>query len=190
MVLISFEGEDGTGKTTQMKQASRFLYKLGVDHITTQEFSGDEKRNSLRRLFMDKLDPMQELMVVSLARLWHMKNVIQPNLDAGKVIIIDRYIDSTWAYQNGGRGISKDIIQFMEDHVWQVPKPDLVIYLSGKPKRIKKNDRFEIEEPSFFKRVREVYDSRQSDNWCRIDSDDFDEVKQLIRRRLKDLFNL
>jgi len=188
VVIITFEGIDGVGKTTQMKFASKLLAKLGVDHITTQEFGGDDTRINFRSLFMHELSDMEELMVVSLARIWHKNHLIQPALNSGKSILIDRYTESTWAYQHGGRGIDAEVIQFLEDKVWQVPKPDLVIYLAGKSNRTKKNDRFELEVESFFDRVTNVYESRKSANWFKVEGSDFTEVRNCIENKLKQMF--
>ena len=187
MVIITFEGVDGVGKTTQMKYASTFLKSINIPHIATQEFRGDPTRESFRRLFMHELDGMQELMVVNLARLWHKEHILLPAIADGKVVLIDRYTESTWAYQHGGRGIPANIIDFLEKRVWQVPKPDLVIYLAGKSNRIQKNDRFEQEDDEFFTRIRKVYDSRQAANWYRIDTNEFKSVRKIIEQKLRRL---
>jgi dTMP kinase len=164
--IIAFEGLDGVGKTTQLNATYDFLQELKIDCIATQELAGNDIRSKIRELFMSNLDPYEELMAVSIARRWHFRNIVKPALDAGKWVLMDRYIESGWAYQYGGRKISKEIIEFFEKNMWDVRPADLNIYLTGKSRRATKNDRFEEEDNNFFDAVEQTYRSRVNSNYC------------------------
>jgi dTMP kinase len=181
--LISFEGVDGVGKTTQIHLLSSYLSQLGIPNIATQEFSGDSTRDIFRDLLMTDLTPMQELCLVSLARAYHMKQVIEPAFTEGKIVLVDRFIDSTYAYQGYGRGVELPLIKFMEEKFWTTPKPDLTIYLDLEP-RTARRDRFEREEDSFFERVRRGYQARFDAHWVYIREPVQERVAGLIRREV------
>ena len=163
--IIVFEGIDGIGKTTQLRHASKVLTKLNIDHITTQEFAGDVFRNTCRNLFMHNLNGIQELALISMVRNWHMENVVIPSIIAGKVVLIDRFIESTWAYQHGGRNIPSHLLEFCQNYFWNAPYPDITFFLSGTCKRNQKQDRFEVESEAFFKRVQNIYEQRKQKTW-------------------------
>jgi dTMP kinase len=182
--IIAFEGIDGVGKTTNMQQASQFLSRHGIDHIATQELSGDTTRMRFREILMHEMGPYEELMLISMARIWHFKHIIQPALEAGKIVLIDRFIESTWAYQGGGRGVSPDIISFLQERIWNVPEPGLTIYLTGNTNRIIKQDRFELEGENFFDRVRNVYESRKNNTWLEIKVSNLEETQKIIQKTL------
>lgn len=188
--IIVFEGVDGVGKTTQMRFLSDFLSQKNVPHIATQEFSGDVTRKSFRELFMNDLSPLEELSLINLARSWHMRKVIQPALAEGKIVLIDRFIESTWAYQGGGRGISSEIIQFMQDNIWNVPTPDLTIFLDGRNSRAIKQDRFEHEDSVFFDKVRSVYMSRKDPSWFYINSNDKERSALQIKSKVSEFLKI
>ena len=156
--IIVFEGVDGTGKSTSIKLASKFLAKLDIQHIVTQELSGSQTQMRFRQMLMESESAIDELLVMSLARRWHYKRVLLPALQKGKHVLLDRFVSSTWAYQ--GQYIKSDLMKIFQEQIWEVSPADLTIYLSGESLRQKKRDRFEQKEEDFFKKAREIYQNR------------------------------
>lgn len=183
--IIAFEGVDGVGKTTHLLATSNFLATLDIPHIATQELSGNDLRHDLRMMLMHDLDGMEELLLITLARRWHYRNIIQPAIAQGKVVLLDRFVESTWAYQGGGRQIDARLIKLCEEEFWKVPEPDLTIYLYGKSQRRRKQDRFEKAGHSFFSRVRSMYESRRKEKWVILEAGrGFDETQDAINQRI------
>ena len=156
--IIVFEGVDGTGKSTSIKLASKFLAKLGIEHIVTQELAGSQMQMRFRQMLMESESPIDELLVMSLARRWHYKHILLPALQKGKHILLDRFISSTWAYQ--GQYIKPHLMEIFEKQIWEVPAADLTVYLSGESLRQQQRDRFERKEEDFFNKARKIYENR------------------------------
>ena len=180
MVIIAFEGIDGTGKSTSIRLTSDFLASKAIPHLVTQELSGGEMQLKFRQMLIESATPMDELLVISLARRWHYDNVLKPALEAGKCILMDRYIESTWAYQ--GQNIEHDVLSFFEQKVWQTPKPDVVIYFDGNSLRAKARDRFEQKGTDFFAMARKIYKSRAANypNWVSVIAGEQERVNSAI----------
>lgn len=161
--IIAFEGIDGLGKTTHARALSEFLTTMKIDNLLTQELYGDDLRSNIKAILDSNkyvVDGYEELLLISAARRWHYRNVVEPALERGSVVIIDRFIESTWAYQGGGRQIPEDIIKFFQDSIWNVREPDLTIYLQGLSHRAGAQDKFESESDTFFANVLKKYDQR------------------------------
>ena len=165
-MFISFEGIEGSGKSTQIERLKLYFQSQGRDVLVTKEPGGTLLGGSLRQLLLatdtEIKDDHTELLLFFADRLEHIKCVIQPALNAGKVVLCDRYIDSTWAYQRGGRQLSEVIVSGLNGLVTVMP--DFTILLDIDPKaglnRAQKRarlDRFEQEELVFHQRVRAVY---------------------------------
>ena len=112
-IIISFEGPDGAGKTTVLEQVLPVLQEKGYDIITTREPGGVEIAERIRDVILDvnhvAMDNKTELLLYMAARRQHYVEKVLPALEAGKVVLIDRFIDSSIAYQGAGRGLDKDI---------------------------------------------------------------------------------
>ena len=166
-LFISFEGVEGSGKTTQLQRVYTFLLELGLDVIQTKEPGGTSVGQSLRHMILDVTQPLKhrytEVFLFYADRLEHLETVVKPALLEGKIVLCDRYIDSTYAYQVGGRQIPFSMIETLNDMIDMV-LPELTILLDLDPEqgidRVKKRsamDRFEQEALSFHHRVRETY---------------------------------
>ena len=163
-IIISFEGPDGAGKTTVLEQVLPVLQEKGYDIITTREPGGVEIAERIRDVILDvnhvAMDNKTELLLYMAARRQHYVEKVLPALEAGKVVLIDRFIDSSIAYQGAGRGLDKDIIRRLNDFATDGRKPDLTLYFDVESEiglaRIGKNAERE-EKLDMHKRVREGY---------------------------------
>ena len=169
-IIISFEGPDGAGKTTVLEQVLPVLQEKGYDIITTREPGGVEIAERIRDVILDvnhvAMDNKTELLLYMAARRQHYVEKVLPALEAGKVVLIDRFIDSSIAYQGAGRGLDKDIIRRLNDFATDGRKPDLTLYFDVESEiglaRIAKNaerevNRLDLEKLDTHKRVREGY---------------------------------
>ena len=169
-IIISFEGPDGAGKTTVLEQVLPVLQEKGYDIITTREPGGVEIAERIRDVILDvnhvAMDNKTELLLYMAARRQHYVEKVLPALEASKVVLIDRFIDSSIAYQGAGRGLDKDIIRRLNDFATDGRKPDLTLYFDVESEiglaRIAKNaerevNRLDLEKLDMHKRVREGY---------------------------------
>ncbi|HEX3809983.1 MAG TPA: dTMP kinase [Rhizomicrobium sp.] len=131
--FITFEGGEGTGKSTQAKRLVDELKKRRIPVILTREPGGSKGAEDVRALLVQgepgRWDPLTELLLVFAARVDHVKNLIRPALDAGKWVICDRFIDSTYAYQGAGRGLDRKQIREIETIAIGDLKPDLTFIM-------------------------------------------------------------
>lgn len=169
-IIISFEGPDGAGKTTVLEQVLPVLQEKGYDIVTTREPGGVEIAEHIRDVILDvnhvAMDSKAELLLYMAARRQHYVEKVLPALEVGKVVLIDRFIDSSIAYQGAGRGLDKDIITRLNDFATDGRKPDLTLYFDVESEiglaRIAKNaerevNRLDLEKLHMHKRVREGY---------------------------------
>lgn len=112
--LITFEGVEGSGKSTQLRHLSRMLRQRGIDHRLTREPGGTPLADRLRGLFHDPafcgLSPLAELYLIEAARADHVARILAPALAAGELVFCDRFTDATLAYQGYGRGLSLSLV--------------------------------------------------------------------------------
>ena len=164
--LITFEGIEGCGKTTQMRKLKDTLLSLGWVVVTTFEPGegpiGTHIRNTLLSHHPEPLNPMAELMLYLADRAQHVQYFLEPALKKKKLILCDRYIDSTLAYQGYGRGLSLDLINDLNNLVTRELTPSLTFLLDCPPKiglnRIhSKRDRMESQTLMFHEKVRRGY---------------------------------
>ena len=177
--FITFEGLDGTGKSTQMRKLATALRAGGHKVVETREPGGTVTGEKIRKVLLDSgtagLDPLAEMALMFAARAQHIAEVIEPGLAAGAVVLCDRFTDSTEAYQGSGRRLGSDAVRELHRVLCGNLQPDLTLLLDSNPhasvsrarrrnKRDSKNasrghdeNRFESETRAFFGRVRDGY---------------------------------
>ncbi len=174
--FITFEGINGSGKSTQLRLLGNFLHANGCDALITREPGGTTLGLRLRAALLDameEVDPLTELLVFAADRAQHVRRVVRPALAEGSVVISDRYADATVAYQGAGRGFSPELISQIVQLATGGLKPDLTLLFdvsieestirttrrstsksaTGKTSR----DRLDIENADFHTRVRDAY---------------------------------
>ncbi|MBW2605716.1 MAG: dTMP kinase [Deltaproteobacteria bacterium] len=174
-MFISFEGIEGSGKTTHVKHTVRFLQDNGHDCVITREPGGTRIGEKIRAILLDPLskdmDPLTELLLYTADRAQHIKEYILPLLSDGKMVLCDRYYDATMAYQGFARGLDIGLIEKMHKLLFENLKPDITLLLDLPPdiglerawkqinngNRLSEETRFEEERLSFHRRVREGY---------------------------------
>ncbi len=165
--FISLEGIEGSGKSTQARLLKEFLVDRGIDTVQTVEPGGTGIGEQIRSILLEPgnhMDSMTELLLYFASRAQHVKEVIVPALEAGKVVITDRFSDSTVAYQGYARGLDMNVIESLDRIVTGECRPSLTILLDldvedgiRRNRRAGKKDRFELEEVEFHRRVREGF---------------------------------
>src|ERR671911_174681 len=128
--FITFEGIDGSGKSTQLRLLANFLTSKNCNPLLTREPGGTPVGNKLRAALLDaheEVDPLAELLVFAADRAQHVRRVLRPALEAGQVVFSDRYADATAAYQGAGRGFSPELISQIVDLATEGLKPDLTL---------------------------------------------------------------
>ena len=165
-VLITFEGVEGSGKSTQMRRLERWLRREGYRPEVTREPDGTALGAAVRRLFERpgvKPQPLAEMFLFMAARQQHVREKIAPWLRAGRIVLCDRYTDATVAYQGYGRGVEPQLIREMNVHATGGVFPDLTLLFDLDPavgfRRIgtRRLDHFEREKLAFHRRVRRGY---------------------------------
>lgn len=170
--FITFEGIDGAGKSTHHAWMVEYLRAQGCDVVSTREPGGTPLGEKLRSLLLSEcMDPETEAMLMFAARREHIVRVIELALARGQWVVSDRFTDASFAYQGGGRGLSKAKLQQLETWVQGSLQPDhtflfdLDVVTAGK--RLQGTgqtaDRFEREKTDFFERVRQAYLERASE---------------------------
>ncbi len=163
--FITLEGLEGTGKSTQTAEIAEYLRNKGVEIYITQEPGGTRLGEKIRQWLLDpdhRITEISELLLFYAARMQHVERQIKPALKKGAWVICDRFMDSSYAYQGGGRNIPLDYIRQLDRMAVSI-KPDLTLLLDMSPKHIWKRinsknlDRFEREDKVFFERVRNAY---------------------------------
>ena len=176
-LFITLEGLDGSGKTTQIKRLAAWMQKRGLDPVITRQPGGTPTGDRIRALLLDSgstpLAPMTEMALMFADRAQAIAEVISPALSAGKVVLCDRFTDSTEAYQGGGRQLGSERVLDLHRLVCGNLQPDLTLLLlpsldSSLARARNRNERtaaqtgkdenrFELEQGEFFKRVWEKY---------------------------------
>jgi dTMP kinase len=167
-VLITLEGVEGSGKTTQMMRLERWLRRQGRKVEHTREPDGTRLGVAVRRLFERPgvhPKPLVEVFLFMAARQQHVAEKIRPWLDRGRVVLCDRYADATVAYQGYGRGVDPDLIRELNARATSGVMPDLTLLFDLDPAAgLRRNraqgrrlDRFEREKLAFHRRVRQGY---------------------------------
>ncbi|KNX36140.1 dTMP kinase [Luteipulveratus halotolerans] len=160
-VFIAFEGGDGAGKTTQIERLHGWLSQQGREVVVTREPGGTPVGQQIRQLVLhgDDLAPRAEALLFAADRAHHVATVVRPALARGAVVLQDRYLDSSVAYQGAGRDLDADEVQRLSLWATQDLRPDLTVLLdvspeTGRARRGDVHDRLESESDDFHDRVR------------------------------------
>ena len=176
--FITMEGVDGSGKTTQLQLTARFLLDRGYDVVTTREPGGTKMAERIRGLVLDAdaaINARTEVLLYLAARAEHVETVIKPALAEGKVVLCDRFADSTMVYQGFVRGIETDKVKALCEFAADGLQPDLTLLLDAAPEALLQRradrgvrDRFEQEGLDFQKKVRAGFLSQANAEPARI----------------------
>jgi dTMP kinase len=167
-IFISFEGIEGTGKSTQTHLLAGYLRRKAFNVVETAEPGGTPISLKIRELLLSvdhkDMDALTELLLYNAARVQHVKQVILPALEKGSIVITDRFSDSTTAYQGYGRGINLELIETLDRISTGRMRPDITILLDidvttglKRNRKANKSDRLELEDISFHERVRKGF---------------------------------
>lgn len=170
--LITIEGCEGSGKSTQAKLLKQYLESKKLKVVLTREPGGSKTAEQIRNILLSPqstISPICELMLYESARSQHFQEIIKPNLNKGYIVICDRFTDSTIAYQGYGRNLDIKMIEKLNSIATEQKKPDLTVYLDINPvlgikkakitqgKDFKNGDRIERESLKFHSNVRKGF---------------------------------
>ena len=200
--FITLEGIEGSGKSTSLKDITAMLDKCSIKYITTKEPGGGPLGSNLRSMLLNKdskISSEVELLLMMADRKDHIENLVLPNLQNGVWVLSDRYLDSTYAYQGGGREIDTSVIDRLAD-ILKLPQPNLTFLFDLPPeaaleRAIQRSalDRFESEPITFHTRIRNAYIQLAENDKKRfriIDaSKDFEGVKEQVTKTMTQFLN-
>ena len=181
-LFITFEGGEGCGKSTQSRLLLEKLHQQNIPAVLNHEPGGTALGDEIRRLLKREqgiaISPQAELLLFVASRAQLVAELIRPALAEGKVVICDRFVHSTLVYQGYGRGLDLTTLEMVNNMATESLKPDLAILLNISPEQGLKRkgslrDRFELEDLSFHRRVREGYlkmAAAEPDRWLVIDA--------------------
>lgn len=198
--FITVEGQDGAGKSTNIEVIQRYLDQQGIDYIQSREPGGTRLGEKIRELLLNTADgylgDKAELLLVFAARAQHLEEVIQPAIEQGQWVLCDRFTDATYAYQGGGRGLSVDDIAQLEQNVQGNLRPDMTILLDvpveigvSRAEQRSEPDRFEQQQLSFKKRVRDCYLARAKSEPNRIKLVDASQSLEVVQKKILSLMS-
>ena len=172
-LFITFEGIEGSGKSYQSKKLYRFIKKKNIPVILTREPGGTKSAEKIRDLILkdyfyagskDKFNKLTDTLLYLAARNEHIENKIKPNILKKKVVICDRFVDSTVAYQIYGKGVNKNLIDSVHKHILKGIKPDLTFILKvnisvamKRIKRRKNKNRYDKFSKNFYSKVQKAF---------------------------------
>lgn len=209
-LFITFEGIEGSGKTTQIQLLADALKHQGKAILLTREPGGTVIGDQIRKVLLSrenkKMASLCELLLYAADRAQHIEEIIRPALAEGKIVLCDRYADATTAYQEGGRQLPKNLVTQINSLASQLLKPDLTLFLdcpielglSRAQHRVNEqqdlNDRFEQETILFHQRVRDRYlqiAKEEKERFIVLDgTGTIEEVEKRILNLLKPTLNL
>jgi len=198
-LFITFEGPEGSGKTTQLKLLAEWLRERGCDVLATREPGGTAISEAIRGILLDpthtEMQPEAEILLFSAARAQIVAQVIRPHLQGGGIVLCDRYADSTLAYQGYGRGLDLDTLRTITAFATGGLVPDLTIYLDiaieeGLRRKVPQEwNRLEAQALAFHQRVREGYlemAAGEPDRWLSVDAfQPIADIQAAIRERIE-----
>lgn len=203
-MFITLEGPEGSGKTSQLPRLAEALRSAGYDVLTTREPGGTAIGDQVRKVLFDLgnkgMDPRTEILLFQASRAQHVEEVIRPALKAGKVVLCDRYADSTLAYQGYGHEMDLTVLSEVVTFATGGLKPDLTVFLDvnvevGLERRTKGGDwnRLDDYDKAFHHRVYAGYQKlikAEPERWVRVDATQAPEavaldLQQVVLARLK-----
>ena len=183
--FVSFEGIDGAGKSTHIDFVAERWQRAGLEVVRTREPGGTPLAEQLREMVLHQpMDALTEALLIFAARRDHLRQVIEPALARGAVVLCDRFTDATFAYQGHGRGFDLEVLATLDRWVQQSPaglrQPDLTLWFdlpaavaAQRLAQARTPDRFESQSEAFFERVIEGYRARceaEPGRFARVDS--------------------
>ncbi|MCM3667128.1 dTMP kinase [Mesobacillus subterraneus] len=205
-IFITIEGPDGSGKTTIIQMLAENLEREGFEVIATREPGGIEIAEQIRKVILDpdntEMDSRTEALLYAAARRQHLAEKVRPALEKGKIILCDRFVDSSLAYQGHARGLGIDEVYSINEFAIEDMMPELTLYFDIAPEvgleRINKNkgrevNRLDMEKLDFHQKVREGYlilADRFADRIVKIDaSKELQAVYKQAEAKIKSLLN-
>ena len=199
--FITFEGIDGSGKSTQLRMLADFLKQAGCDVLLTREPGGTPVGNRLRGALLDaheEVDPLTELLVFAADRAQHVRRVLRPAIRSDQIVFSDRYADATRAYQGAGRGFSPELIAEIIQLATEGLTPDLTVLFdlsiadaTARTERrgngTHRGDRLDAEGDDFHTRVREAYLQLARDEPERIKIVKSNQPLEVTQQRVKEI---
>ena len=166
-LFITLEGGDGAGKSTQIRNIESFFEKKGLVVVHTREPGGTQISEKLRDILLDshntEMEAVTEMLIYAASRAQHVRELVKPALDEGSIVICDRFVDSSIAYQTYGRNLG-DMVRIVNEYATDCLTPDITFWMDIDPdagkERVSKMgdfDRLEMEERDFHYRVYEGY---------------------------------
>lgn len=209
-MFITFEGPEGSGKTTQVRRLGEWLRARGKNVVVTKEPGGTPLADRIRAILLDPqstMDALTELLLYAASRRQHVVEVLRPNLERGAIVLCDRFTDATLAYQGFGRLLDLDKLRMLNDWVTSSLRPDLTMLYDieenvGLARAHSRNEatannegRFEAEDLRFHRRVREGYlvmAGAEPDRFAMIDANGsieevFERTLEILRKRAPEL---
>ena len=167
-LFITFEGCEGSGKSTQLKLLREYFDQKGVSAVYTREPGGSPIAEQIRQILLDKdnlaMTDEAEALLYAAARIQHVKEKILPNKNSGKIVVCDRYLDSSFAYQAYARGLGYEFIAKINDEAMKTCMPDVTFFFDISPEAAfkrkggaDKEDRLEQSGMDFHKKVYDGY---------------------------------
>jgi len=169
--FITFEGGEGAGKSSNLELTAQFLRQRDIDVVVTREPGGTPLAEEIRNLLLaprdERMQADTELLLMFAGRMQHVGSLIEPALQRGAWVLSDRFVDASYAYQGGGRGLSMARIAALEQLLLADLKPDLTLLFDvpveiglARAGRRGELDRIEQEDLAFFQRIRDTYLAR------------------------------
>lgn len=200
-IFITIEGGDGSGKSTQIDLLTKYFDGIGYDVLLTREPGGTVISEKIREIILDKnhmeMVDMTEALLYAASRAQHVQEFIIPNVHAGKVVICDRYVDSSVVYQGYARGLGIEAIEAINSYATAGLSPDLTILLDLPPeiglqrkKHQRALDRLELQADSFHMKVSEGYRILAKRHPERILSVDATQSIERIHEIIKEAINI
>jgi dTMP kinase len=202
-LFISFEGIDGAGKSSHIEALAQAFKASGRDVTLSREPGGTPLAEKIRALVLnDSMDALTEALLMFAARRDHVLTVIAPALARGNVVLCDRFTDSSFAYQGGGRGFDNAVLSTLEQWVQggqsdssELLQPDLTVWFDLSPEQAAQRlqasrtpDNFESQSLDFFTRVAKAYAQRMQQNPQRFARINADQVREAVWNDVKAVF--
>ena len=198
-LFITFEGIDGAGKSTHLDALAQALREAGHTVTVTREPGGTALAERLRSLILaESMDVLTETLLIFAARRDHLRQLIEPALARGEVVLCDRFTDATYAYQGGGRGFEQEVLATLERWVQTTPgrnglrQPDLTLWFDLDPQLaaqrlagVRLPDKFEAEPVDFFRRVAAAYAARMAEAPARFARIDAAQAREAVWRDVR-----